>query len=281
MAVQPTSQPKQPKLNVCKQCAFQCHDYAYMIEHVAMKHNSNQPEIHYDPAQDGYRLGDKFLSRPEIEAIKTEPRKDKLFEEILNEGLDSVRGRNVWTDIIEGKKLEPVQPEPSLREKVAEEFGLETVGSEKECLVTYVKTSGGEFEIESYVNYSLELDKIMKLFADDKAQAVAEARIGKVQDKNFHRMVKAMGDRLYELATIPKMPRAQFDKEIVPMAADIYALGFRDINDLINTAQKKLLDDIYALSPTKNFEHWKPQDALQFYERLKGLETRLTEGGKS
>lgn len=52
-------------------------------------------------------------------------------------------------------------------------------------------------------------------------------------------------------------------------------------------AEKRLLDKIFELSPTKNFEHWRPQDALKFYERLKALEQHLQpkpqagEGGES
>ena len=35
------------------------------------------------------------------------------------------------------------------------------------------------------------------------------------------------------------------------------------------------IDHIYELSPTKNYEHWKPQDALAIYERLKAYEAEL------
>lgn len=57
-------------------------------------------------------------------------------------------------------------------------------------------------------------------------------------DKDFHRMARAMGKRLRELAAIPGMEK-QYDKELIAMAADIYALGYRDVQKLIAAEKQK------------------------------------------
>lgn len=52
------------------------------------------------------------------------------------------------------------------------------------------------------------------------------------------------------------------------------------IVSILQTAKLKtivaLFNEIYACSPTKKFENWKPHDALMFYERLKELEDHYT-----
>lgn len=48
------------------------------------------------------------------------------------------------------------------------------------------------------------------------------------------------------------------------------------IEALIKTVQQQMIDEIYKLSPAKQFKDWKPQDALVFYERLKAFEATLT-----
>lgn len=40
-------------------------------------------------------------------------------------------------------------------------------------------------------------------------------------------------------------------------------------------ARLATIDAVFELSPTKTFEHWKPSDALRFYERLKEYEKKI------
>lgn len=53
---------------------------------------------------------------------------------------------------------------------------------------------------------------------------------------------------------------------------DILAAHQATLDAAVAQARLELIDEVYRLSPTKQFKDWKPTDALAFYERLKELE---------
>ena len=50
------------------------------------------------------------------------------------------------------------------------------------------------------------------------------------------------------------------------------------VADACTVARVDTINKVYELSPTQAFEHWKPKDALAFYERLKAYEAELQKG---
>jgi hypothetical protein len=88
-------------------------------------------------------------------------------------------------------------------------------------------------------------------------------------------LVLNFADQISTLIT--KLHHKELDFDEANTLSNNYQTRFKAaIQNLMVQERLEAVDKIFELSPKQTFEHWKPTDALQFYERLKDYEEQLS-----